>query len=310
MSSDQKKKSTIGLKIISIILAVLLWFYVVNQGQLTARSNSVEVDLQYRHLAAGLSITAPQKVKVKMWGSFQESAEINAYVDLADLGKGNFRLPVNIEPVRGVMFTTVEPDKINVIIHEMSEYTVPVNYEITHNPPEGYQLLDIITVPDQCIIKGEEDVINKVKSVASLVNLGNVKNTGSFSAQLVARDEQGNYVNRNIRIVPEKVMVYVVVNEKRAFKQIGIKPLFSGKLEKGYHVREVTIEPDFVTLMGIERQLEPINELETGEIDINGKKESFSQEIDIKTPENIKVSPTRAVVTVEIEKIDSKEVEE
>ena len=47
MATEQNKPRTTGLKIISVALAVLLWFYVMSQGQLSARQNVMDVELQY-----------------------------------------------------------------------------------------------------------------------------------------------------------------------------------------------------------------------------------------------------------------------
>ena len=307
---NPRKKSTIGLKIISILLAVLLWYYVVNQGELTARPDSVEVTLEYHNLAEGLSIDAPDKVTVKLWGSFKEPGQIKAFVDLSGLDKGDFRLPVNVEPVKGTMLTTVNPDIVNVTLQEISEHRVPVNYEITRDPLPGYQLLDIVTVPDHCIIKGEEEIVSQVKSVVSPVDLSNIIDTSSFSTRLTAVDAQGNYINGNIRIVPEKVTVYVVVAEKRAAKKVPVKPLITGKAEDGYQVQNIIVEPELINLLGSENRIGKITSLETEEINLAGKKETFNQEIAVQIPENSRVAPATVKVTVEIVKIDNNEVEE
>ena len=73
METRNPKKSRVGLKVISVVLAVLLWIYVGNQGGASPRQDTIEVDLQYLHLSEGLSIEkAPKTINVKLWGAYSE----------------------------------------------------------------------------------------------------------------------------------------------------------------------------------------------------------------------------------------------
>jgi len=301
-AQEKKNKKTIGLKLISVILAVLLWFYVVNQDILNARNNSIEVDLEYCHLEEGLSVNGPDTVYIKLWGVFQETDNIAASVDLTGLGKGTYKLPVNVETVKGAMFTSVQPDKVEVTLEEIEEHGVPIDFEIKQNPPAGYELLDIITVPEKCIIKGTEDEVKKVTSIVCPVELGNVKGVSSFSGKLLARDCNGEPVSGGIKMIPDTATVYVVVNQKMGSKTVNIKPVVSGKLKEGYRLVQAAVQPDSAIVFGSETRVINIDELKTGEIDITGRRESYNLETELVVPEGVRVYPLRALVYVEINK--------
>ncbi len=293
---------TTGLKVISVIMAVLLWFYVVNQGDLNPRQNIVTADLRYTNLGEGLSIITPETVSVKLWGLFQEPEEILAYVDVNGLEKGTYQLPVQVEPVKGAMFTSVEPDKVEVVIKGEREKHFSISHVITRNPVPGYEMIDILKSPEECLAKGEESIVNQVKTVICEIDLGNITGIGTITAPLKAIDATGKIITAGLRLVPDKINVYVVVNENTVTKQIPVKPLVTGILPEDHQLLEVRMVPETVTIILPATAADTINELITEKIELNDKLESFSQEIQLSIPEGVKAYPDKVIAEVIISK--------
>ena len=65
MATPPVKPRNIGLKIISVVLAILLWLYVMNQGQISTRQSVLEADLNYINLSDGLTVDGPTPVSVR-----------------------------------------------------------------------------------------------------------------------------------------------------------------------------------------------------------------------------------------------------
>ena len=308
MEAGNPKKSRTGLKVISVVLAVLLWIYIGNQGGAGTRQDTVEVDLQYLHLGEGLSIEkAPKTIYVKLWGAYSERGAVNAYVDLAGLKAGAHRLPVKLEPVRGAMFTRVDPREVELVLTRLQERELRVDYQITTNPPPGYELLDLVTTPNKCIISGEASIMSQVNRIVCPVNLGNVRGVQSYRLRLQARDASGNEIREGLRIIPNTVLVHAVVSPKMFSKSLDIKPVLKGNVAEGYRVREVIVDPVQVGVISQQKIPDEQNQINTAEIDISGKKQSFSQEITVQTIEGLKVYPSRVLVEVSIEKIPAEE---
>ncbi len=308
MEARNPKKSRTGLKVISVVLAVLLWIYIGNQGGTSTRQDTVEVNLQYLHLGEGLSIEkAPKTVYVKLWGAYNERGTISAYIDLAGLKPGTHRLAVDLEPVRGAMFTQVNPREVEVVLTRMQEREFRVDYQITTNPPSGYELLDLVTTPDQCIISGEASILSQVNRIVCPVNLGNVRGVQSYRLRLQARDASGNEIREGLRIIPDTVLIHAVVSPKMSSKSLDIKPVLKGNVAEGYRVKEIIVEPVQVGVISTQKIPDEMNQLKTAEIDISGKKQSFSQEVVVQAVEGLKVYPSRVLVEVNIEKIPTEE---
>lgn len=304
LEKGKKKSKTLGLKIISVILAILLWFYVVNQGALTTGSNLMETELEYLHLPEGLSVNGPTTVYVKLWGVFQGPNELYASVDLKDLKEGTYELPVYVEPVKGAMFTSVQPDKVKVTLEEVEQNSVPISVDIKQNPPLGYELLDIKTVPEKCIIKGAEKDVKKVAAVICSVELGNYQSFTSVVSKLSARDINGNPVDKGITMIPDNATVYAVINQRIKSKKVDIKPVVTGDVPDGYNLLHLIVYPDNVTAIGNEMGLKAMGEQITVEVDLTAQLESFEIDKQIRAPEGVQLYPTTVVVQVEISEDD------
>lgn len=301
-----QKENRTGLKIVSIVLSCLLWFYVANQAPTAGNSNTVQVNLQYYNLGDGLTCSGPDKVSVRVFGAVPEKDSIVAYVDLANLGPGVTEVAVKVEPVRGALAVFVEPNKVKIELKQMSEHIFTIGYEISKNPPAGYQLMDLITVPEKCVVQGQESAVSKVAKIISLVDLGSVKDTTSFKSNLIARDSKGNQV-QGVTLNPETVTVYAVVSQKQSSKKVPVKPVIGTGTGSSWQVSRMLAVPDTVTLLGTESVLAEIKEIATRPLDLSSKSSSFSQEIDLVVPEGVKAYPAKVLVNIEIEKAGLKE---
>jgi len=290
-------------------MSVLLWFYVVNQGNVATGGNLMEVELKYYNVPADLNVTGPEKVSVKLWGSFHGTANIVAYVDLNGLGKGTYQVPVKLETVQGAMFTSVQPNKVEVKLEALSERVIQVKHEVKQNPQTGYQVSEVLLSPDRCMIKGDVDAVGKVAVVVAPINLGTVKDIASVKAKLQARDAKGKVITEGIQILPAAIDVYVVVEKKQITKKVNVKSQFTGQLPEGYSMGEVKSDPAQVTILGEQTRLESLSEILTKPIDITGKKEDFAQIVEMVQPEGVTVLPSKITLQVKIIKADANEVQ-
>lgn len=300
MAGKLRGKSNTGLKIVSVLLAVLLWLYIANQTPGNTNLNTTGVNLRYTNLGDGLMVNGPERVAVRLWGSFSETGEIVAYVDLSGLGEGSYHLPVQVKPVKGAMLASVQPDKVDVVLKRTNKHEFRVGYRILQNPPAGYQLLDVAFVPDRCLVTGEDAALKRVSRVVSLLQLGNTTQNAAFKAKLIALDSAGNQIDKGIRLTPSQLEVYAVVTPKRTSKKVNVKPVFQGKLPEGYQVGETRIEPADISILGKEDAVNPINEIGTKEISLEGRKQSFTQEVGLQDLKDVKAYPSRVMVEVVI----------
>lgn len=297
MAGTSRNSSNIGLKIISVFLALLLWAYIANENQGTASRQTNGVSLHYTNLGDGLVVNGPEQVAVTLWGSFRETGEVVAYVDLNGLGEGNYELPVQVKTVKGAMFASVQPDKVAVVLKRTTRHEFKVGYRVAQGQPAGYQLLDVVFVPDRCLVSGDDSALKKVNQVIALLQLGNTKESTTSRVRLTAVDANGNAMDKGIRITPAQLEVYVAVAPAQTTKNVDVTPQLKGKLADGFQVQDVRVTPSDVTLRGSEEALADLNEI-AAEVDLQERKQSFSQEVELPEVKNAKAYPARVIIDV------------
>lgn len=302
MVDKQQRTKKIWLRIASVIMSLLLWFYVINQGDVASGSKMTEVALQYYNVPADLNVSGPEKVSIKVWGSSQGSGDIVAYVDLNGYGKGVYEVPVKLDRVQGAMLTSVQPNKVEVRLEELSERVIQIKHEVKQNTQTGYQLSQALLSPDRCLIKGDAEAIAKVAAVVAPIDLGNVIDIAMLKPNLQARDANGNTITEGIQIVPTSINVYVVVEKKQLSKKVNVMPQFNGTIAEGFTMGEVKTDPAQVTILGDQIQVEGLNEVITRPINIDGKEEGFTQTVELIQPEGVSIVPGRVTVQVVITK--------
>lgn len=310
MVEKEQKENKTGLKILSVILAILLWIYVGNLGGQGATKNVVETSLEYRNLSEDLTVTGPEKVSVKLWGSYTDSSNIVAYVDLTGYEKGTHTVPVQVEPVKGAMFTSVEPDKIEITLDSVKEKTVNIQQEIRQNPPAGLKVSEISIYPQKCIVRGDRDLVARVAAVVAIIDLGEVRDVAAMKVSLQARDSEGKPITAGLQIVPRTVDVYAVLSQELAVKNVKIKAQLLGTPAPGFVVSEVTVDPVEVVIRGKPSQLNAVAELSTQAINIDGASGQVVQVVNLNIPAGLTASPSQVSVQIKIEPSGQGEVQE
>ncbi|MGE5390928.1 MAG: YbbR-like domain-containing protein [Deltaproteobacteria bacterium] len=291
------RKNNIGLKIISVVLALLLWAYIANENQGSASQHTAGVSLRYTNLGDGLVVSGPERVAVKLWGSFRETGAVVAYVDLRGLGEGTYQLPVQVKTVKGAMFASVQPDKVEVVLKRTTRHEFKIGYRVVQSPPEGYQLLDVVFIPDRCLVTGDDASVKRVDQVISSLQLGNTRESTTSRVKLAAVDANGSIIGKGIRITPAQLEVYVAIAPRQSTKKVDVKPVLQGKLPDGYQLQDVLVTPTNVTLRGSEEALVATDEI-TAEVSLQDRKQSFSQEIELKKIKDAQAFPSKVIIEV------------
>ncbi|MEQ8200320.1 MAG: CdaR family protein [Syntrophomonadaceae bacterium] len=298
--AEKTSKNKNWLRVVSFLMALLLWFYVVNQGDVTSAGKTTAVALQYLNVPAGLNASGPEQVSVRIWGATRVASEIQAYVDLAGYDKGVHQVPVKLADVGGALFTSVQPKQVEITLEALGERVMPIKYEIMQSPQPGFNVTQVLLSPDRCVIKGDAEVISRVVTVVAPVRLAEVLDIAMLKPQLEAHDANGNTISQGVQIVPAIINAYVVMEKTQLSKKVNVVPQFTGVIVPGYITGETVIDPAQVTILGDQARVESINEVVTKPIDITGRTADFSQAVDLVLPEGVSIVPARVNVLVKI----------
>lgn len=203
--------SNLWLKIASLILAIILWFFVV----MSVHSDIViEVPVKFINTPQNIEIVDGGKT-VRLGIEGQERIltalnqnDISVVIDLgkAKAGKNFYSLSLKDVKLPGMLSVkSITPQTLSLALEERSQKTVSVKPVIVGLPEEGYSVDSIIIRPERVIIEGPESLIKRVKSVKTEpIDITRTVESLSFSALL---DITGLNLRTNVREVEVSITV-------------------------------------------------------------------------------------------------------
>ncbi len=212
-----KLKREHKLKIISVILATTLWYFVV-WGKPVEKV--IEVPLFYRINKPGYLIEInPRSILVKLSGtrnSFRKLSEkfLQITLDLSQYlpvqSEKTYRIRVPIEALHlppEIKLKEVTPRYVSVIIKKLSIKKIPVKVKFT-GKPEGFK---VSIIPAEVIVKGPVTLLKRLKYLETEpVNLFLLKKKKQVKVRLISPPDL-------ISVFPEKVKI-LLKNEREKKK--------------------------------------------------------------------------------------------
>lgn len=200
-------KSKKGDLILSLILAIALWMYVVGEMNPTTKKvyRDIPVTLTNEQTLAdsglGVISTSDETMTVTISGkrsvvSDVKSSDIVATVDLSDAAEGDNQLKINIKVPDNVEVKDQSLNKITVSVGKRSSQLkkVKVTYkgDVSKNKEPTATKID----PSSVTVSGASELVNKVAYVKAEVSTDSVKeDSSSTSSDLVAVDKNGDEVS-------------------------------------------------------------------------------------------------------------------
>lgn len=174
----------LGLKLASLVLALLLYAHVVTEQQ---RESILQIPLTLTGLPDSLAVSGhpPERVGVKIRGKWKDLIRLGLTspylpVDLAHAVPGTFRTTITADDIAGkalppelsklVTVTEVEePRAVDLVIEPKREKQVRVAPRLTGAPAAGYQVTGwAIAVPESVQVRGPKSVVDPLDSLSTL----------------------------------------------------------------------------------------------------------------------------------------------
>jgi YbbR domain-containing protein len=158
----------LGLKLLSLVLAVLLWMVV--SGEETVE-RGLRIPLELQQFPASLEVTGdvPTTVDVRLRGgsgtlSRVSAGEVVAVLDLRTARPGRRLFPLTAEQVRvpfGVEVVQVTPSAIAMAFEASASRVVPVLPAVDGHPAPGYVVGTVTSDPASVEVVGPESAVKR-----------------------------------------------------------------------------------------------------------------------------------------------------
>lgn len=309
----------LGIKLLSLLFAVLLWSYVVSSNPSITRHKLISgidayVTNQSVLNAYGLAMADDPSAKLNDVSVRLEvpqasyglaSAEnVQVTLDLANVrAAGAQQVPLKAMTTYGRVVRTM-PESITLTFEALDSRSIPVNASLTGEKDEDLWYSVTRKNPVELVVSGASSVVQSIESAYVYTDVTDREESFVTAARFVLLDSGGNEIpqamlNRSSSSVTVSVDVYPTKELPVSNK---IADAVKGSVADGFEITGITIQPETVTVAAAPDVLEGLTELFVEPVALNGARQSFSQRTKISRLTDFKyVSPEQVYVNIAIE---------
>ena len=279
------KDNDVLRKAASLLIAVLLWAYVMSTNEMTAKNDVVGVPVLLQGVSdltdKGLVILSGANNKVTVTVESTRGDVLNLLNDPSLLtGTAElyhitepceYELTYLVDPSRyksdGVSVVDKKPQKLTVVIDRMSTASVPVTVNLQGTPGDNLTVDEYTANPDAIVVRGPETVLRKIKTAEVVYDVTGL--TASLQTNVTYRllDANGDEVIDS-HLAPDTPSTTLSLQLQSDSAVPLTVELDDSTYLKGSAV-DVVIEPATITLSGDPEVMAELNQINLGTIDLD-----------------------------------------
>lgn len=305
------------LKLISFVIAVLLWLYIITVLDPSVDVTVKDIQLRYNNQAVlesrGLCLVSDEDATVELTirGSRKRIANIDskniyATVDLNNISrKGTFSLPISISiPYEYNEIVKKNPYNAEVLIDEIVRADRDVKVITTGSPANGY-IAGIPTISVKTVsLEGAATMIERIANVGASLNYDDRSADIMDSESIFFIGKDGKPIDKNDQIYTlVKADINTIDVECPIYKLKSVPIVVDAKSNIGVGRYKISVQPANITIYGESEILETVEEIKTESISIDNLEEEVVSAA-LVLPEGINLRDGIAEISVKIEKRD------
>ena len=311
----------LGLKLLSLLLAVLLWSYVVSSNPSITRTKDIngltaylsnESVLNSNRLAlASDPSEALENVSVRLEVpqssyALADAENVQVSVDLSSVrAAGTQEVALRATTTYGRV-VTILPETVTLEFEAYDSRSVPLNASITGETMDTMWYNVSRLNPEELVISGPSSVVQTIASAYVYVDVTGRDTSYITAARFTLFDYNGEEIPQTLlSSSSSSVTVGVDVYPTRELPVSNdIADVVQGTPAEGYEVTSVTIQPEVVTVAADAELLDSLTELLIQPVDVTDANQTFSQRARISSLTDFKnISTEQVYVTVNIEEV-------
>ena len=299
MAIKTQKSQKIMVVIISVLLAFLLWLYVMGEKNPIQSKSITGIPVKLINTEAiiknNLVLSPNQKffIDVQITGRAFEISKLTAKdikleaVLSAANKKGNNKVLVNFNNIQKNTNITAQKGQefINVKIDKLVEKKVPVVVNVRGNVKAGYAYLKPLPRPTDVTISGPETYVDEVVAAAGQISVDENHANVSGSISLKPQDKNGELVSY-VNVVPTYIDTTVSIKPS---KEVPIKISTYGVTDANKIIRSIKPQIERILLVGEHKYIDKINEIKTTELDLSKITKTTTIQLALNLPVGVEV---------------------
>ncbi len=283
------------LKILSVVIAIVLWVYVIEATNPMKSTVYQDVPVQLLNeeslttrglaLSGEANYTVDVRVEAKRADLARiSSGDIIANADLFGYSMGKNYIPVTVTAPDGITVVGVNPIKINVVIEERVEVAKPIRVVFVGQLDDGIEAGQVTTQPEEVLVSGAKSEVSAVSYIKAEVNTAKFSTNApaTVQAKAVAVNASGDVV-QNVRLSSSFIDVTARLSQ---VKEVPLSVELTGDVAPIYEVTSLDI-PNRIKIKGTREALAGISGLTAAAIDISSVTNTSKIPIEITLPEGV-----------------------
>lgn len=290
-------KNNTVLKILSLLIAIFLWVYVMGEVNptITKTISNIPVELLNENTLAQRDLALQKDsdfyVAVEVTGkraelNSLEKSKIKATADLFGYKEGENEIPVAVDVPDNITLKRIKTPKIKVTLEKQVSVYKDVTVSFTGKTEKNTEPGNITVLPEEIEVKGAKSAVDTVKSVQAEISAEKITDKErNFSVKPEAVDKDGNIVS-DVTLSAEEVQVRSVLYYT---KTVPLKVEVTGSVPEKYQVTDISV-PEEISIRGRKDSLDRISNISAEPVDISNVTASTTLEIKPQLPEGVEVA--------------------
>ncbi len=279
------------LKIICFLLAIALWFVIINeQNPLSEGSYTVPITVENLN-SQYITSNVPKTVYVRLSGPRNTiinvgPSDIKAYIDLSDVQEGTVDVPIHVEIPSGTELKkqSMTSTKITVDVYTVKEFKLTPH--IVGNLDEKDFISELKIVPEKVVVSGARRLIQQVNQAVIEVPVNQRNGDFALMAPIHLYDAEGSPVE-GLEMTPWQSNVKVTIGHDAMSKSVPLNVNITGQTA----TKTLTIQPTSIQIRGSADTLRNISSIDLPDINVENMKEEKSWKVIIPPVDGINMYP-------------------
>ncbi|MCF4152097.1 hypothetical protein L2W58_09830 [Dethiosulfovibrio sp. F2B] len=281
------------LRIVSLFIALVLWFYV--NGDIGGNmEKEMSCDVQFLNLSSELTLTSDlRKVDIGVEGKRDVVADLNPMdilceVDVRGLAPGKYRLPVKVILPAGVKLGFVRPPNMEVSLLRYAEKVLPIHVSVEGGLPVGLLMDAVDLSPTEVTVRGPEEDLASVKEVQVQPTVDELQKGEKLTLPIKLIQLEG--AGDSLTVYPPEADLTAILRKGLPRKALPVEVSVSGSPAEGFEVKTLVVTPSMMEIEGPKEAIKVIDKVETETIDLTGFDKDRSMIVPLRPVENEEVS--------------------
>lgn len=288
-----------GLKLLSLLVAVLLWNFVITSNSSITRTKTVTDLTGYvsnqgiLSSAYGLALLEDptlqlSDISVMVEVSQSEFANVSAdnvqvTLDLSNARRAGVQeIPLKATTSYGRV-VRIMPSTVTVSLETLDSRVIPVNARMAgkQDKDRWYRVNRIN--PQSLTIKGPASVVQSIASAYVDIDVTGARSSFTAAERYMLMDSEGNEILQNLleRSASSISVSMDVYPTREIVIDDSMDNVIAGQPAKGYVVESVSVQPEKLTVAAEQELLDSIDKLIINPISVEGAKRSFSARTEV-----------------------------